>query len=53
MLNFSQKIPFAIRAMLKIILVRARGLENLNSKIKPDNDEIKLLAQILIAGWLN
>lgn len=53
MLNFSQKIPFAIRAMLKIILVRARGLDNLNSKIKPDNDEIKLIAQILIAGWLN
>ncbi len=53
MLNFSQKIPFAIRAMLKIILIRARGLENFNTKIKPDSDEIKLLAEILIAGWLN
>lgn len=53
MLNFSQKIPFAIRAMLKIILIRGRGLDNINTKIKPDSDEIKMLAEIMIAGWLN
>ena len=39
--------------MLKIILLRVRGLENLNSKVKPESDEIKLLSEILIAGWLN
>lgn len=53
MLNFSQKIPFAIRAVLKIILIRKRGTDNLNSKIKPDSDEIKMLAELLIASWLN
>lgn len=53
MLNFSNKIPFSIRAMLKILIIRSRGGENYNIKVKPSNDEIYLLAQILIAGWLN
>ena len=53
MLNFSQKIPFAIRAMLKIIIIRSRGSDDFNSKLKLDADEIHLLSEILIAGWLN
>ena len=53
LLNFSNKIPFSIRAMLKILIIRSRGGENFNIKVKPSNDEIYLLAQILIAGWLN
>ena len=53
MLNFSQKIPFAIKAMLKILLIRSRGSDDFNTKIKPDRDEIHMLSEILIAGWLN
>ena len=36
--------------MLKIILLRVRGLENLNSKVKPESDEIKLLSEIFQAA---
>ena len=53
MLNFSNKIPFSIRAMLKILIIRSRGGENFKIKVKPNHDEINLLAQILIAGWMN
>jgi hypothetical protein len=30
MLNFSNKIPFSIRAMLKILIIRSRGQDNFN-----------------------
>ena len=33
--NFQEKIPFSIKAILKIILLKARGIENLNIKIIP------------------
>lgn len=52
-LNFGEKIPFAIRAMLKIIIIRSRGLNDWSLKIKLNSNEIRLLADILIAGWLN
>ena len=52
-LNFSKKIPFAIRAFLKILVIRSRGGSDLNIKVKPDSCEIRMLAKFLIAGWLN
>lgn len=52
-MNFTNKIPFSIRALLKILIIRSRGGDNFNIKIKPTNDEIFLLASILIAGWIN
>jgi len=36
MWNLSSKIPFSIRAILKIILLKAKGLDKLSSKIRPD-----------------
>lgn len=39
--------------MLKILVIRSRGSDDFISKIKPDRDEIHLLCEILIAGWLN
>lgn len=40
--------------MLKILIIRSRGGgDNYNIKIKPTNEEIHLLASILIAGWMN
>ena len=53
MLNFSQKIPYSIKAMLKILLIRSRGSDDFTSKVKPERDEIHMLSEILIAGWLN
>ena len=53
MLNFGIKIPFAIKAMLKILLIKSRGGKDFNIKLKPDASEIHLMAEILIAGWLN
>lgn len=55
MLNFGMKIPFAIRAMFKILLVRARGGSDKDffDKIEPHSHEIYFLAEIFIAGWLN
>lgn len=52
-LNYLQKIPFSIRALLKILVIRSRGLDDFNTKIKLDANEIHMLADILIAGWLN
>lgn len=53
MINFQQKIPFAIRAMLRIILIRTRGLTDFNQRISVESHEVALLAQILVGGWLN
>lgn len=53
MINFQQKIPFAIRAMLRIILIRSRGINDFNQRISVESHEVCLLAQILIGGWLN
>jgi hypothetical protein len=39
--------------MLKIIIIRSRGLTDWSLKIKLNSNEIRLLADILIAGWLN
>lgn len=39
--------------MLKILIIKSRGSDNFNVKIKPNHDEIHFLAKILIAGWLN
>jgi hypothetical protein len=46
-------VPFNIRALLKILIIRSRGLDDFNAKIKLDCDEVHMLADILIAGWLN
>lgn len=32
-LNFLDKIPFSIRAMMRILIIRSRGIENLNERI--------------------
>lgn len=53
MINFQQKIPFAVRAMLRIIIMRSRGMQNFNERISVESHEVALLAQILIGGWLN
>jgi hypothetical protein len=53
MINFQQKIPFSIRAMLRIILIRTRGLSDFNQRISVESHEVALLAQILVGGWLN
>ena len=53
MINFQQKIPFAIRAMLRIIIVRSRGWTDFNAKVSVECHEVALLAQILVGGWLN
>jgi len=47
------KIPFPIRLFLKAIIIRSRGLNDFNTRIKLDPDEIRILAEFLIAGWLN
>lgn len=52
MLNFSQKIPLDVRAMLKIIVMRYRG-GDLGTKIRLNTNEIRLLASIIIASWIN
>jgi hypothetical protein len=49
-----QKIPFAIRAMLKMLVMRARGIDDYAfKKFKLEPDDCYFLAEILIAGWLN
>ena len=53
MLNFSYKIPFAIRAMLRIILVRSRGINDFNYRLRLEAEEVNMMSQILIGGWLN
>lgn len=53
MLNFQDKIPLAIRAMLRIILLRSRGVVDFNVNVAVESHEIALLAQILVGCWLN
>ena len=47
------KTPFEIRAFLKILILRSQGLSNLNTKVKVDTNDIRMLAEFMIAGWLN
>ena len=53
MLNFVQKIPFAVRAFLKILILRCRNVDDFSTKIKIKAEEIHMLSSFLIAGWLN
>jgi len=39
--------------MLKIILLKSRGSEDFNQKIKLQSCEVKILADFIVAGWLN
>lgn len=47
------KTPFVIRAMLKILVLRSRGITDLKTKIEVSASEVRMLANIVIAGWLN
>lgn len=47
------KIPFSIRAMMKILILKSRGITDFKTKIKIVDDEIRMLANFIIAGWLN
>jgi hypothetical protein len=53
LLNAREKIPFTIRAFLKILVMRARGLTDFKKRINLDSHEFQLIADFLIAGWLN
>ena len=39
--------------MLKIILMRVRGCSDFKCKISLEANEIRLIADFLVAGWLN
>ena len=47
------KIPFSIRAMMKILILKSRGITDYKTKIKIVDDEIRMLANFIVAGWLN
>lgn len=53
MLFGSEKTPFALRAMLKMLVLSSRGQTNIRTKVKLEPQEIRLLADLFIAGWLN
>jgi len=44
MINFQQKIPFAIRALLRIIVMRSRGITNFNERISVESHEVAMLS---------
>lgn len=39
--------------MLRIILVRSRGINDFNFRLRLEAEEVNMMAQILIGGWLN
>ena len=39
--------------MLKILVLRSRGITDLKTKIEVSASEVRMLANIVIAGWLN
>jgi hypothetical protein len=39
--------------LLRALVVKSRGLDDFNTSIKLDIDEVRMLADLLIAGWLN
>ena len=53
MLSFQNKIPYAISAVLRIIIANAKGLSDLNKQIQLQTSDVYLLSELLISGWLN
>jgi hypothetical protein len=47
------KTPFTLRAIMKILVLRSRGLSDLKVKINLSSSEVQMLSNIFIAGWLN
>ena len=48
-----KKTPFVIRAMLKILILRIRGLKDLKTSLNLESSEIRLLSDLIVAGFLN
>lgn len=49
----NDRTPFVIRAMMKIIILKARGVSDVKSKMDITPAEVRLLSDFVIAGWLN
>jgi hypothetical protein len=47
------KIPYSIRAMMKILILKSRGISDFRTKVSIVDDEIRMLADFVVAGWLN
>lgn len=47
------KIPFSVRAMMKILLLKSRGISDFRHKVSIVDDEIRMMADFVVAGWLN
>lgn len=52
MSNAVVKVPYAIRYMLRALLVKSKGLDDLTAKVTLEADDIHLLADFVVAGWL-
>ena len=47
------KIPYSIRAMMKILILKSRGISDFRTKVSIVDDEIRMLADFVVASWLN
>lgn len=47
------KTPFVLRGMMKILVLRSRGISDLKVKIELSQSEVRMLCDFFIAGWLN
>jgi len=47
------KIPYSVRAMMKILLLKSRGISDFRYKVSIVDDEIRMMADFVVAGWLN
>ena len=46
-----KKTPFAVRAMFRMLIMRVRGVTDPRIRLELDESEIRLLAEMLVAGW--
>ena len=53
LLNARDKIPFNVRAFLKILVLWARGESDFRKKVNLESHEFRMIADFLVAGWLN
>jgi hypothetical protein len=49
----NDKTPFVIRAFMKILVLQARGTQDLNTKMDVTAFEVSMLSDFVVAGWLN
>ena len=47
------KIPYSVRAMMKILLLKSRGISDFRYKVSIVDNEIRMMAEFVVAGWLN